>query len=233
MITLTRFEFQCPSCRVRLTIDEQQRGKTVDCPHCEQQFTAPCYHVGEPGWRPKSIRETMPRACPACGGPAPVSFPSHSRRECARCGHEFAGTEAHSARLPSMPVARTFSREDRRWSLQHLMLSADKRFVPDALLGARAKRRFRFYCGDCGSIQVARIWDIASQLPCSTCDSLVIIPAPNPGVAYESPQPRAVVRPYVTEAATGLFCPQCGASTPNADRSRHTRAYCRHCTLWF
>jgi hypothetical protein len=206
MTTLTGFEFQCPACRVRLSIDEQQRGQRISCPHCHWAMTAPRYYLGRPGWRPRSVHESLTGECPTVD-------------------------PAVAADDDSLPVARTFTREDRRWSLQHLMLSTSQRLMGDAMLGARARRRFEFYCGDCGSIQTARVWDIASQQPCSSCDSFVIIPAPCPRAA--SHDSHTARRRRAPSPKAGLFCPQCGIGTPQADRTRQTRAYCRHCTLWF
>lgn len=126
-----------------------------------------------------------------------------------------------------LPVARTFTRADLRRSLHHLMLATDRRYVPDVQLDPRARQRFVFRCGACGTEQIARVWDIASQRRCSQCHTMMIIPAPGPRRLPRSTHPT----PGLVDGV--LYCPRCGRRIEHADRSRQVASYCPDCRVWF
>lgn len=169
--------FACPACRGRLVMSREHERGPLTCPHCDTTIAAPpffsrrrlgtakpwpelhaaCQHCGEPHrvdarWFGQSLR------CTRCDGATPVAEPS------------WWGWHR--------PVAKYLTQEDLRRSLHHRMLATGRRAFADSAIPADTRRRFAFYCGHCGVLHEARVWDIASQMACEHCDVMLIIPPP-------------------------------------------------------
>lgn len=243
------FEFDCPKCRCRCRAPTAAGSDHTACTHCGTAFPTP--HPPEPpGTQRSRARRT---GCPACGrrlrthaGVRPRSY------VCGYCRCEFPVPidESHEW---SRPVARVFTRRDRSYSLHHLMMHTRRAIFPDRALSARARRRFEFYCGLCGCLQPARVWDIAAQVPCRACDALVIVPSPvhrpERVVAWSSlsemPEPRPRMSASGSQSAlttdtdrathtvSTLYCPQCGRPSPQTAPSRLHMSFCDVCNHWF
>ncbi len=105
------------------------------------------------------------------------------------------------------PTARFLTPAELRFSLHHLMLSADYAFWPDEAIPADARTRFEFYCGCCGELHAARVWDIGSQRYCGRCGVLMVVPTRHAARAtrpFDGPPPPA------PQHERQLYCPQCG-----------------------
>ena len=120
----------------------------------------------------------------------------------------------------ALPVARFLAPEEQRYSLQHLMLAADRAYQADDRLDERARRRFGFLCGSCGAQHNARVFEIAAEMKCEPCGALMIVPAP----LRDSTRPGGLQQ--------HLYCSQCGRAV-QGDRSRHNSAFCSACDAWF
>jgi predicted RNA-binding Zn-ribbon protein involved in translation (DUF1610 family) len=153
-------------------------------------------------------------------------------RRCDDCGWSFPQPTPAWERW-QRPVAKIFTRADQRRSLHHLMLSTDRRWFPDQALDERERRRFDFYCGACGRLQQARVWDIAAQRNSRWCDALMIIPTPRH--ARRAPiVPTEWSANASRQADRGaLYCPQCGTPLAAADRTRQRMSHCLGCGIWF
>lgn len=202
------------------------------------------------------VRREFEFDCPACGGR--LWIPIQGRRLPVECGHcrqtsiapwfharpgERPPSRASRAGGRGRPVARTFTAGDLRRSLHHLMLGCRRPYVPPPALSPRARRYFDFYCGACGALQWAQVYEIATQRPCGACDALMIIPAPEaPGGPHAGDPPWPVAGPTAAIPPTAgrlpvtgglLYCPQCGRPVDGADRTRRAPSWCGACGLWF
>ena len=233
MTTATCFQFDCPGCRARLAVTAEERGGLITCERCNLEFPAPCFHQDSRTDRPP--RRFRPRGyachCPQCGATRQV-LDAGDETECERCGRKFSPPGAPWLRW-LRPVARVLTDEDQSRSLHHLMLSTERIWLPDAALEDRARRRFSFYCGACGRVQQARVWEIASQQRCRDCDALMIIPAPHGVQRVPCTPAAAAAPPEINRAKEVLYCPRCGTRCEDADRSRARRTYCALCDHWF
>ncbi|RMF71704.1 MAG: hypothetical protein D6744_17575 [Planctomycetota bacterium] len=228
----TGFQFDCPACRGRLSITALERGGLISCSHCGVDLPAPCFHVDSREDRPPRVfqRRDYTCHCPHCGAPRAVMDVGHEV-ECESCGQLFTPPAAPWLQW-LRPVARVLTDEDQARSLHHLIGGTDRVWMPDEVLEDREKQRFSFYCGACGRLQTARVWDIATQRACSACQSLMIIPAPH-GAQVVPTQPAADRADETPARREVLYCPRCGTRCPNADRSRVRRTYCAACDHWF
>lgn len=181
--------------------------------------------------------------CPRCGERCRIAAEQRGELiHCGSCGLEFLGPvfplgpgdslarEAALCEVPALPwgrwrrpVSKVFTRRERSYSLHHLMMHQRRRAHPDLCLTPRARRLFEFYCGACGHLQDARVWDIATQTPCQWCGELMIVPSPA--------HPRRMTTSSTSPAE--LFCPQCGQPAPLSDPRRRRNSYCDHCAIWF
>ena len=178
MPAATCFIFDCPACGVRLRMDAGQRGHVLTCDACQTAFPGPDFLRSFWDPPPQSCDEEYTCRCPRCRRALTAREHARGRTiECAACGGQFI--------QPPPPwdewrrrVARVITHYEQRWSLSHLLFVCERTFVPDEKLPAGWRRRFEFYCGQCGRLQRARVWDIAAQKRCTGCDALLIVPAP-------------------------------------------------------
>ncbi len=177
--------------------------------------------------------------CPRCGERCRILASQRGALiDCVSCGLEFLGPlfplgpgdsisrdAAHCA-APwdrwRRPVSKVFTRRDRSYSLHHLMMDERRRIYPDFRMMPRSRRLFEFYCGSCGHLQNARVWEIATQTPCRCCSELMIVPTPS-----------HARRTTTSTGPAELFCPQCGQHAPLSDPQRRRNSYCDHCSIWF
>jgi len=149
------------------------------------------------------LRSGTPLVCSACGMTCLAATPPWERWR--------------------RPVARVLTRNDLRCSLHHLMFWAPRPRVASESLDVRARRTFEFYCGACGHLQQARVWDIATEQTCSICGTVMIVPAPV----------RMTVDDSERHEGAALYCPRCGQRIEPADRTRRTPTVCPACRLRF
>jgi transcription elongation factor Elf1 len=224
MVSERRFRFDCPACAARLEIDRTQRGRLATCQACGQTFPGPAFP--DPGPRRAVPRPdyTYRCSCPFCMHETSASLRSAGRlRACEECGRDFVQPHSPWERW-QRPVSRIFTRGDLRRSLHHLMLATFRVRLADHRLERRARRRFEFYCGACGHLQQARVWEIATQQRCAVCDAMMIVPCP--------PHRHRDADATACDGSA-LFCPRCGTRVEPADRSRRTRTRCPACRKWF
>ncbi len=181
------FAFDCPACRERLSITAEERGQAVQCPHCATVLPGPDFPVRGVTAR-GAIRGWIKRG----KGGAVRTDGRHGGRPLQRMGGEAArragggalyrtAGEAPEWERWRRPVAKVFNRHDLLRSLQHWLMDGRRVGPPDEELSDRERRRFEFYCGACGHMQQARVWDIALQADCTCCGLRLIVPAPRWG----------------------------------------------------
>lgn len=224
------FIFDCPNCRGRLTITAAQRNLLLHCTHCNLQFPAPDFRrswLDAPAPRPLLRYPCRCRHCNAVNDA--VDADAGLPLRCDGC-HEWFPQPAAPWERWRRAVARVFTRADQRRSLHHLMFAGARLAWHDDDIELRALRRFEHYCGGCGRLRQARVWDIASQQRCPECRALFIVPCPP-----HSPVAERVERLTLWDAAAplGLYCPVCGLAAPDGDATRARRSFCRRCAAWF
>ena len=180
--------------------------------------------------------------CPRCGERCRIAAGQRGALiDCRSCGLEFLGPlfplgpgdsisrDVAPCETPAppwdrwrRPVSKVFTRRDRSYSLHHLMMDERRRAYPDFRMMPRARRLFEFYCGSCGRLQDARVWEIATQTPCQWCNELMIVPTPS-----------HARRTATSTNPAELFCPQCGQRAPLSDPQRRRSSHCDHCSIWF
>ncbi len=217
------FEFDCPRCGRRCRIDPQQRGEAVACAGCRVVFPGPDFPLRPSGVSRGAGRRSLGRA--AGRAPAPAGQAAGNAPELETATFATDESEARGAEW-QRSVAKVFTAAERSYSLHHLMLGVRRFFSPDSTLPAEARRRFEFYCGACGRLQGARVWDIASQTCCVACGELMIVPSP-------PHRPRHAISAESAEPADALYCPGCGQAATVSDRRRVRHSYCERCADWF
>ena len=218
-----RFHFDCPRCGERCSIALRERDTLVQCGSCRLEFPGPLYSAAPGAPRPRSEEQMFECACPHCGKTRRQLENAHAVHvACTACGNAFAVPKAPWAHW-RRPVAKVFTHHDLSYSLHHLMMDVRRWIYPDHRLSPRARRSFEFYCGACGRLQKARVWDIASQTPCQFCNELMIVPSPR-----HAPRGSAAA-----DAPDRLYCPQCGQIATLSDKNRRRNSYCAACGLWF
>ncbi len=176
--TAETFDFDCPNCRRRLRIRADQRNQPIECLSCAIVLPGPAYRRGQLDVAPPAPPRPYECRCPTCELAARVSDADvGALTRCGRCQDWFEQPPPPWEQW-RRPVARVFTRRDRLGSLFHLMLSRDLARWPDAQLDPPSRRLFEFYCGRCGHVQIARVWDIASQQRCGDCQALFVVPSP-------------------------------------------------------
>ncbi len=199
-----------------------QRGALINCGSCGLEFLGPVFPIGPID---SISRETAPLyecICPSCHEIQALAENAVSAAMvCQACNTAFETPAAPWARW-RRPVSKVFTRRERRYSLHHLMMHERRRAYPDLWLSPRARRLFEFYCGCCGHLQNARVWEIATQTPCQWCSELMIVPTP----CHAS-------RRAASTGTAELFCPQCGQRAPLSDPQRRRNSYCDRCGIWF
>lgn len=240
MAALQQFEFDCPACGARRRISPLQREALLTCTTCGIQFPGPDFRTNAFDYGPPPRGRTYACSCMACGDSFEAREADSGRPvRCASCAVAFRQPPPAWERW-RRPVAKTFSRAEQRYSLQHLMRGLERWLFPGRVFEPRERRSFEFYCGACGHLQAARVCDIATQRFCRVCDALLIVPAPGAwrGLRDVPVRRRARVAAAVAacsnqEDGKGLFCPHCGRNVPHADRSRRQQSFCGACALWF
>ncbi|MBN2447586.1 MAG: hypothetical protein JXO22_12710 [Phycisphaerae bacterium] len=175
----TEFIYDCPRCGTRLALHAEERGDVRRCHKCGVLHPAPCFRTFHHDDLRPLLRRDQTLTCPRCGIAIEVTYRELSEPVmCQACGHAL---DVPSAPWDEWwrPVSRALSREDRRQSLHHLMFVNTRRHVPDRFLDARSRRRFQYFCGNCGRLYTGRVWDIATQVECAACGHLMIVPAPS------------------------------------------------------
>jgi hypothetical protein len=210
------FEFDCPRCGERCAIGAHERGRDVVCAGCRLAFPGPNFPVRTFGFE----RGNAPHLVQHAHG----NTQTRSVRQSADTPRRERSDETDGPGAKWLrPVAKVFTAAERSYSLHHLMLGVRRLFRPDPALPPAGRRRFEFYCGACGRLQAARVWDIASQTCCVWCGELMIVPCPAHARRPTGDQP----------ASVGLHCPRCGAEAAVSDRNRLRHSYCTRCRIWF
>lgn len=223
---LAQFAFECPRCHARITMDAAQRGRRMRCHHCKLDLPGPVFaraRLGEPDlWSD----DTYVVTCEHCGH-ATHALASAAGREriCGACGRSCVQPAPPWDRWRRV-VAKVLTPDDQRRSLHHLIHSGESALFDDAELEAIARRRFMYYCGGCGKLHEARVFDIARQLKCVACDVLMIVPAPRGAGNIVDPEIDRLI-----ERAT-RFCPQCGQELEHTGPSRVRCTRCAADAEW-
>jgi transcription elongation factor Elf1 len=226
--------FACPACRGRLVMSREHELGPLTCPHCDTTVAAPPFFSRRRLGTAKPWPE-MRVTCQQCGELHRVDARWFGRS--LRCGHcdSLTGVEAPRWWRWHRPVAKYLTQEDLRRSLHHRMLATGRRAFADSAIPADTRRRFAFYCGHCGGLHEARVWDIASQMACEQCDVMLIIPPPlRPDHQREAELPRVPPKPPAPREPaaprTGGFCTRCGqALTSNVAAGTADLPRCQRC----
>jgi DNA-directed RNA polymerase subunit M/transcription elongation factor TFIIS len=212
--------FACPACRGRLVMSREHERGSLTCPHCDTTIAAPPFFSRRRLGTAKPWPE-LHVACEHCGEPHRVDARWFGRS--LRCGYCDRVTPVAQPGWWAWhrPVAKFLTQEDLRRSLHHRMLATGRRAFADSAIPADTRRRFAFYCGHCGSLHEARVWDIASQMACEQCDVMLIIPPPlrnGSPHATESPTPPAERQ----SDGPHVFCTACGEALTHAEAAGAT-----------
>ncbi len=214
--------FRCPACRAWTAVGT---SPVATCRTCGQRVPVPPRIAPDAGRSAGPPPAEVQAACPHCHRALRIRPDVDASLTCPHCRRQIG--------RPGWlrwwrPTARYLTPAELRYSLHHLMLSADYAWWPDAAIPEQARTRFEFYCGNCGELHTARVWDIGSQRYCGHCGVLLIVPtrhgvrtttAPTPPAAHPRGTPR-------------LYCPQCGQPVA-AEAGQLGSLHCPRCGVRF
>ena len=227
------FTFDCPACGARMKITADERDDLIQCAACRVEFPGPDFRSSRLDPAPPPRSRSYRCACTICRGSVEVSEHFVGRyASCPHCKNAFRQPPPPWEKW-RRPVAKVFTGADRRRSLHHLMLRHDYSAAVDERLSERDLRRFEFYCGGCGRLRQARVWDIAYQRVCENCGVLMIVPSLRWRRALSGQALVAYRAAASGQCSSRLYCPQCGGVVSPADRSRERMTRCPTCEIWF
>lgn len=193
--------FRCPACGAWTAAGT---SAVATCRACEQRVPVPPRIDRDAGRSSGPPPAEVQAACPYCQAALRIRPDADASLICPHCRRQIG--------LPAWlrwwrPTARYLTPAELRYSLHHLMLSADYAWWPDEAIPREARTRFEFYCGACGELHTARIWDIGSQRYCGRCGVLMVVPTRH---AARGGRRAAEASTRTAAGGSQLFCPQCG-----------------------
>jgi hypothetical protein len=246
------FHFDCPACGTRQVMTIAERGRLRTCGKCGIAFPAPEFHAAGRLPGPACRDQEYAVHCTHCGVRQTVRETTAGQLHvCDRCAATFRQPLPDWERW-RRPVARVLPNDDFRASPQVSRqagqmagrravrtratdvptLTALQPLQTGAALGPAAAAWFEFYCGACGVVQRAGVWQIALPGRCTVCGLRLVVPAPRARAPVSAAAWR-LVRAAPLPGARGLYCPKCGAYLAHADRTRNAAANCVRCAVWF